>query len=157
MKHFFHHSLAGLLVFAYAVSIVGMGIYYCRCEETSRLALLAHSNHECGRDRQHIEEMPSCCGEEAASEDCAGASACEPEDAAGQCCIMQVARLQTDHNLPATVQKTVPVFFLVFVFCQPSAFFTNHPAALTAAAGIPPPILFDAKHSLFSRAMQWRL
>lgn len=154
--HFFKYLFAGLLVFAYGASIIGVGKHYCRCEEAAQVVLSAVGHHACKHDRPRQEKSSHCCHATLEAEDvlCAGASGTE-NISESACCTVQVELLQIDQNVPA-FSKVLPT--TLFSFCLPLvAFFTNDAPAITPSILTNPPPLFNARHPLFSRVQQWRL
>ncbi|MDR1406275.1 MAG: hypothetical protein LBI89_03635 [Prevotellaceae bacterium] len=157
MKHFFKYLFAGLLVCTYGLSVIGVGVHYCRCEEAGRVVLLAVDHHDCSHDHPRAEDPHACCHEA----DAEAAAPCAPSSetdavAGGACCTVQVELLQSDQHLPA-LQKIFSGFYTIFSYCLPAAFSAGSvPAPVTVACSNPPP-LFNAGHSSFSRMQQWRL
>ncbi|MDR2801928.1 MAG: hypothetical protein LBB31_01770 [Prevotellaceae bacterium] len=159
MKHISKYLLAGLLVFAYGMSIIGVGKHYCRCEETAQVVVLpAVEHHTCKHDHLRQEETAThCChaAQETATVPCGGVS--ETESATGgECCTVQVELLQIDQNLPA-ISKVIPDLYSLSCCCPAVALFTHHAPVMAAIIRTNPPPLLADNHSLFLRMQQWRL
>jgi hypothetical protein len=156
--HFSKYLFAGLLVFAYGASIIGVGKHYCRCEEAAQVVLSAVEHHACKHDHPRQEESSHCCHATPEAEDTPCTDASETENISeSACCTVQVELLQIDQNLP-TFSKVLPDFHSLFLVCSlPVALFTNDAPAVTTAILTNPPPLFNARHPLFSQMQQWRL
>ncbi|MDR2358453.1 MAG: hypothetical protein LBD87_01455 [Prevotellaceae bacterium] len=158
MKHFSKYLFAGSLVFAYGMSIIGVGKHYCRCEEAAQVVLPAVEHHACKHGRpQQEEETSHCCHamQETATVPCADASGTE-DITGGDCCTVQVELLQIDQNLPG-LSKIVPGFYSLLLYAPAAAIFADNTPAVAAIVRANPPPLLHAGHPLFLRMQQWRL
>ena len=158
MKHFFNYLFAGSLVFAYGMSVIGVGKHYCRCEEAVQVVLPVVERHACKQDHfRQEEETAHCCHavQETATVPCTGASGTE-DITGGDCCMVQVELLQIDQNLPA-LSKIVSGFYSLLLYFPADALFADNAPVIAAIVRTNPPPLLHGGHSFFSRVQQWRL
>jgi hypothetical protein len=152
MKKVSNYIFACILTLAYAASVVGVSMHYCRCSQGDMAVLEAMRPCTCG----HMEHEPAgdgCCANDTQQE-----QTCQHAATGDECCDTVVATLQADQEVASSFSKIFTDFSTHISLYQP--------AFTIAAAGFPdgkatqygktPPLPYLGRARL-SLIAQWRL